>query len=253
MSEHPEPRIRIGTSGWQYDHWRGPFYPQDLPKNAFLEYYAERFNATEINSFFYGLPKAETVARWRDAVPADFLFAVKASRYITHMKKLKDPGPSLERFWERAGLLGDRLGPVLFQLPPKWGLNLDRLQAFLEALPRGPRYAFEFRDPSWFDERVYTLLREHNAGFCIYDLSGTECPLQVTADFVYVRLHGPAGAYAGTYDDEALRQWAGRLHEWQVRGLEGYVFFDNDEAGYAALDAERLRELVTTPRAVSRG
>ncbi|MFA9460513.1 DUF72 domain-containing protein [Thiohalorhabdus methylotrophus] len=245
MSDHEAPRIRIGTSGWQYDHWRGPFYPQDLPKNAFLEYYAERFAATEINSFFYGLPKEETVRKWREGVPDGFRFAVKASRYITHMKKLKDPGPSLERFWERAEALGSRLGPVLFQLPPNWKVNADRLRQFLEALPRGPEYTFELRDPSWFDARVYELLQEHGAAFCIYELGETASPLQVTADFVYVRLHGPEEEYAGSYGDEALQAWGQRLREWQDQGKAAYVFFDNDEAGHAARNALRLREMLS--------
>ncbi|HKJ87247.1 MAG TPA: DUF72 domain-containing protein [Gammaproteobacteria bacterium] len=244
MREQEAPRIRIGTSGWQYDHWRGPFYPQDLPKKAFLEHYAEHFDTTEINSFFYGVPKAETVRRWREEVPEGFRFAVKASRYITHMKKLKDPEPSLERFWEGAEGLGSRMGPVLFQLPPNWGLNLDRLRRFLEALPSGVRYAFEFRDRSWFDDSVYQLLEEHNAAFCIYELGGRSTPCLATADFVYIRLHGPEEEYRGSYGDEALQLWAERLRQWREEGKGGYLFFDNDEAGFAARNALRLRELL---------
>jgi uncharacterized protein YecE (DUF72 family) len=241
---HSPARIQVGTSGWLYDHWRGPFYPQDLPKRAFLEYYADRLAITEVNSFFYGLPKPETVAGWREAVPADFRFAVKASRYITHMKKLKDPAASLERFWERAQLLGDQLGPVLFQLPPHWHVNAERLEAFLAALPEGPQYTFEFRDPSWFDDAVYELLERHNAALCIYELGDQESPRRVTADFVYIRLHGPEAGYAGDYGEQALADWARRLRQWQAEGRSVYLFFDNDEAGYAAQDALRLSRLL---------
>ncbi|HKJ72388.1 MAG TPA: DUF72 domain-containing protein [Gammaproteobacteria bacterium] len=237
-------RIRIGTSGWQYDHWKGPFYPRELARRGFLGYYAERFDTTEVNSFFYGLPKADTVASWRQAVPADFAFAVKASRYITHMKKLKDPEASLARFRERIDLLGSQLGPILFQLPPNWGANPDRLRAFLQALPKGPRYTFEFRDPSWFTPEVLGLLEDYGAAFCIYELGEQVSPLTVTADFAYVRLHGPEAGYRGDYGEGALESWAHQLRHWQGQGLDTYLFFDNDEAGYAALDGMRLRRLL---------
>ena len=237
-------RIRIGTSGWQYDHWKGPFYPEDLPKRDFLAFYAGRFDTTEINSFFYGLPKPETVAGWRDVVPAGFSFAVKGSRYITHMKKLKDPGASVAKFWERAQLLGGQLGPVLFQLPPNWNANPDRLRAFLDALPPGPRYTFEFRDDSWFAPEILELLEANGAAFCVYELGEQASPVAVTADFAYVRLHGPEAGYAGDYGDEALQAWADRLRDWQQRGLDTYLFFDNDEAGYAAQDGLRLRAML---------
>jgi uncharacterized protein YecE (DUF72 family) len=185
------------------------------------------------------------VAEWRDTVPEGFRFAVKASRYITHMKKLKDPADSVARFFERAEGLGDRLGPVLFQLPPNWRANPERLDAFLAGLPSGPGYVFEFRDPSWFDDAVRDVLARHNAAFCIYDLAGEQSPLTVTADFVYVRLHGPAEtAYQGSYSDEALAEWAQRFRAWRDAGRDVYCFFDNDEAGYAALDAQRLQGLL---------
>ena len=237
-------RIRIGTSGWQYAHWKGPFYPEDLPKRAFLAHYAGHFDTTEVNSFFYGLPKAETVTGWRRAVPAGFEFAVKASRYITHMKKLKDPEASLAKFWDRARMLDEQLGPVLFQLPPSWGVNADRLRAFLAALPDGPRYAFEFRDPSWFADEVLELLQGHGAALCVYELGQQASPVTVTGDFAYVRLHGPEAGYAGDYGDQALAGWARQLAAWREQGLDAYLFFDNDEAGYAAQDALRLRQLL---------
>ncbi len=237
-------QIRIGTSGWQYSHWQGPFYPEELAKRSFLEYFAQQFDTVEVNSFFYGLPKAETVTGWRETVPEGFEFAVKASRYITHMKKLKDPEASLGNFWDRVKLLGEQLGPVLFQLPPRWNVNVARLRSFLRFLPSGPRYAFEFRDASWFVPEVFALLEEQEAAFCIYELGEQASPVVTTADFVYVRLHGPKANYSGDYDDEALRGWARRLREWQGQGFDAYLFFDNDESGYAAQDGLRLRQLL---------
>ena len=153
----------IGTSGWHYDHWKGPFYPSGLREAALLEYYADRLGSAEINNSFYRLPEKKTLLRWREAVSEDFVFSVKASRYLTHMKKLKDPREPLERLLDRVSVLEDKLGPILFQLPPRWGSNPERLEGFLEILPEGQQYAFEFRDPSWFDEKNYELLRNYKS------------------------------------------------------------------------------------------
>jgi uncharacterized protein YecE (DUF72 family) len=169
-------RIHVGTSGWHYDHWQGPFYPDDLPPVDWLSYYADRFDTVEINNTFYQLPARATLERWRATGPDGFCFAVKASRYITHMKKLKDPQEPLSRLYSRIEALGDALGPVLFQLPPRWRFDLERLEAFLQALAPDLRHVFEFRDPSWFDERTYDLLAAHDAGFCVYHLAGTQAP-----------------------------------------------------------------------------
>ena len=185
----------IGTSGWHYDHWKGPFYPSGLPKDAFLDYYADHFGSAEINNSFYRLPEKKTLLRWREAVSEDFVFSVKASRYLTHMKKLKDPRESLERLLDRVSVLEDKLGPILFQLPPRWGSNPERLGGLLGILPEGQRYAFEFRDPSWFDKENYELLRNARTSLCVYDLDGKTSPKEITADFAYVRLHGPDGPY----------------------------------------------------------
>lgn len=238
-----EGRVHIGTSGWHYPHWKGPFYPGGLADESLLAEYARHFRSVEINSSFYRLPEEETFEAWRRAVPEGFLFAVKASRYITHMKKLKDPAASLARFLERAELLGEKMGPVLFQLPPRWHLDLDRLRAFLQALPRGHRYAFEFRDESWFDPGVYEALAG-SAAFCIFDLDGRLSPRETTADFVYIRLHGPDGPYRGQYSTEALAGWAGAISTWRQGGKDVYCYFDNDEAGYAPQDALRLQEML---------
>lgn len=235
--------IHIGTSGWHYEHWKGVFYPEGVSGDGLLGYYTGKFHTVELNNTFYQLPRETTLRHWRDMAPVGFIFSVKASRYITHMKKLKDPEEPLSNFLGRIEALGDRLGPILFQLPPRWRSNPERLSSFLKILPEGFRYAFEFRDPSWFKGEVYAMLREHGAAFCIFDLAGMLSPRETTAEFVYVRLHGPAGAYQGQYDDATLADWAGTFSRWSKKGHEVFCYFDNDEAGYAARDALRLREL----------
>ena len=244
MARRARPHIFIGTSGWSYPHWVGPFYPETLDSREHLSYYARHFETVEVNNTFYRLPSHETVAAWRDETPAGFVFSCKASRFMTHMKKLKDPETSTPRFFETVAGLEGKLGPVLFQLPPRWRRNVPRLEAFLSALPGKYRFAFEFRDPSWFDPAVYELLRRFGAAFCIYDLDGRLSPLEVTADLVYVRLHGPLGPYEGRYDDKALRTWARRLKGFQEEGKTVFCYFDNDEQGYAVENALRLGELV---------
>jgi uncharacterized protein YecE (DUF72 family) len=240
---HP-PRARIGTSGWSYPHWKGTFYPPDLPDPEMLAYYGQQFSTVEINNSFYHLPEPHTLRQWRDAVPADFMFSAKASRYITHMKKLKDPGDSVDAFLTRIAELGDKLGPILFQLPPHWHCNNERLAAFLASLSKAFRYTFEFRDPSWINAQTCELLARHNAAFCIYHLDGYLAPQQVTADFVYLRLHGPDGPYQGSYDDGSLAEWAKTCVAWRQQGLDVYGYFDNDQAGYAAANAARLQTLL---------
>jgi uncharacterized protein YecE (DUF72 family) len=236
--------LRIGTSGWSYRHWRGRFYPGDVPLSRALAYYTGIFDTVEINSSFYRLPPESALANWRDSTPPGFLFAVKGSRFLTHMKKLKDTELGLERFFSRAELLGAKLGPILFQLPPRFEVNLERLEKFLEALPVGHRYSFEFRDPTWNVEPVYEALRRHNAAFCMYHLAGYQSPLEVTADFTYVRLHGPGGKYQGSYSEADLARWAERIAGWLRKLAAVYVYFDNDQDAYAALDAQRLRSML---------
>jgi uncharacterized protein YecE (DUF72 family) len=237
-------KIHIGTSGWHYLHWKGPFYPDDLPNRKMLAYYARHFQAVEINNSFYRLPKKQTLEAWRETVKKPFLFTVKASRYITHMKKLKDPPETLPAFLKAITVLKKNLGPVLFQLPPRWRIDTGRLREFLQSLPGKFRYAFEFRDPSWFDDRVYQALGEKGAAFCMYDLAGRLSPKEVTADFVYIRLHGPGAAYQGRYDTNGLTGWAGAFSAWESQGKEIFCFFDNDQAGYAAQDALRLQKMI---------
>lgn len=236
--------IHIGTSGWHYDHWKGPFYPEDLPASRFLEHYARRFETAEINNSFYRLPEKKTLAEWHEITPEEFLFSAKASRYLTHMKKLKEPQEPLKRLFDRLDVLEEKLGPILFQLPPRWKINLERLKDFLGALSEDYRYAIEFRDASWFDDRVCEMLAERGVAFCVYDLGGFTSPKKTTADFAYVRLHGPEGAYEGQYGAKRLSGWAGAFTGWLKEGKEVYCYFDNDEAGYAPQDALRLQQMM---------
>jgi len=235
--------IRIGTSGWHYKHWIGRFYPERWPASKMLAFYQERFDTVEINNSFYRLPVETALQDWRASTPKNFLFAVKGSRFLTHMKKLKDPAAGIEKFFPRVDLLKEKLGPVLFQLPPNFGVNVERLDTFLEALPKWHRYAFEFRDPSWNTQAVYEVLRKHNAAYCAFHLAGYQSPIEITTDIAYVRLHGPGGKYQGSYSDGVLREWAQRIRDWQ-RDLKAiYLYFDNDDSGFAAFNALRLREL----------
>jgi uncharacterized protein YecE (DUF72 family) len=210
-----------------------------------LEYYSGHFDTVEINNSFYRLPKKETLRRWRESVPKGFIFSFKANRYITHMKKLKDPADSLARMLDVVDSLGDALGPILFQLPPRWKFNPERFSSFLDVLPRRYRYVFEFRDQSWLVPEVYKALNETGTAFCIYEIGGRVSPRQVTADFVYIRLHGPKKEpYQGRYPTETLAGWDDAISSWLAQGKEVFCYFDNDEAGYAAQDAARLQEML---------
>jgi len=237
--------ISIGTSGWHYPHWVGPFYPEGTRPEAFLRHYARRFSTVEINNTFYQLPTTATLRGWRDGTPEGFRFAVKASRYITHMKKLSEPVASSDRFFAAIAALGDKCGPVLFQLPGRWKVDAGRLEAFLEALPGGHRHVFELRDESWLVRPIFDLLERHRAALCIYDFAGRRSPARLTADFTYVRLHGPEeAAYRGRYDGRTLRGWARRIAGWRDAGIDVFGYFDNDEAGHAARDALRLKRML---------
>ena len=243
--------VRIGCSGWQYRHWRGNFYPAALPPSRWFQQYARTFDTVEINNSFYRLPSPETFERWREQAGGAFLYAVKASRFLTHMKKLKDPEAPLDLFFDHATHLGPRLGPVLYQLPPRWPLNLERLHHFLDALPSasgstgsaGIRHAIEFREPSWYDERVFELLRRYQVALCLHDMPGSASARFVVGPFVYVRFHGVT-KYAGRYGDDHLEDWADWLAACAEEGLDVYAYFNNDTGGHAPRDAVRLRELV---------
>jgi len=236
--------IHIGTSGWHYKHWEGSFYPPGMPKKEYLNYYMKEFSTVEINNSFYQMPKESTLRNWRKTVPPKFVFAVKASRYITHVKKLKNPSKGAGNFLNVIEHLGVKLGPILFQLPPGWKCNRERLKEFLEYLPQKYRYAFEFRNADWFHTEVVDLLRQHHCAFCIYDLDRHLSPLEVTTDFVYIRLHGPGKAYQGSYDENALKEWAQKIMVWKKEKKDIYCYFDNDQAGYAVQNAIKLKQMI---------
>jgi uncharacterized protein YecE (DUF72 family) len=237
---------RIGCSGWQYKHWRGNFYPATLPQKGWLDYYAQRFDTVEINNTFYRLPESSSFREWRRRAPRGFEYAVKASRFLTHMKKLKDPDEPIARFFDRVRHLGRALGPVLFQLPPRWPLNLERFATFLDALPPRHRFAIEFREPSWYADVVFRLLESHRVALCLHDMPGSQSGQLVTGPFVYVRFHGSRRVrkYGGTYSDQALDSWADWLSDRLREGFPVYGYFNNDANGYAPRDAARLREKI---------
>lgn len=235
--------VHIGTSGWSYPHWSGPFYPPDLADAEQLAFYTRHFASVEINNSFYNLPSARALARWRETVPGKFVFSAKASRYITHVKKLKDPRQTLPKLLKRLETLGDRLGPILFQLPPNWRFNAERLEAFLSQLSADYHYTFELRDPSWLNDHAFELLERHDAALCLYDFGGRSSPVRATTDFVYIRLHGPSEEpYRGKYHARTLDKWARRIREWSEEKRSVYCYFDNDEAGYAAQNARQLQD-----------
>lgn len=236
--------IRVGTSGWHYRSWVGPFYPHDAKPPSFLAHYTERFDCVEVNNTFYRLPQRKTVEAWAAQAPEKFLFAVKANRFITHMKKLKDPAEPIGRMFSVIDGFGGKLGPILFQLPPGWRVNAERLAEFLAALPHGHRYAFEFRDESWLCDEVFETLSDADAALVLYDFEGRNPPELVTASFVYVRLHGPGARYQGSYSGPALAVWRERATRWRSQGCDVFVFFDNDQKGYAAADAARLTAML---------
>lgn len=237
-------KIYIGTSGWHYKHWKGTFYPENIKEQDQFEVYSKSFKTVEINNSFYHLPTIKTFNAWRKNAPEDFIFSVKASRYITHMKKLNPDLSAINKFLRHAGKLQDKLGPILFQLPPRWKINVERLQSFISILPQEHFYTFEFRNETWHNDEVYEVLKKYNCAFCIFELDGHISPIKETADFVYVRLHGPKGKYQGSYSDKALQQWKKQCVIWQKRNKDVYIYFDNDEKGYAAFNAKKLLQMV---------
>ncbi|HEV2082070.1 MAG TPA: DUF72 domain-containing protein [Brevundimonas sp.] len=231
--------VRIGTSGWAYKDWNGPFYPDDVKAAGRLAYISRRFRTLEINASFYRMPTEAAVAAWRGQTPDAFLFAWKASRFITHNKKLRDPADPLAYLFARAEGLGAKLGPVLFQLPPNLHRDDARLQDFLDALPAGRRYSVEFRHPGWYADAVLAMLTARNVALCISDHHHAPAPWQATADFIYLRGHGPGGRYHGRYGEVALRDWAGAIRDWQ-NSRDVFVYFDNDIKSAAPADADQL-------------
>jgi uncharacterized protein YecE (DUF72 family) len=238
-------RLRVGTSGYQYRHWRGVFYPERLRATDWLAYYAARFDSLELNATFYQLPPARRFDAWRRQVPEGFLFALKFSRYGSHLKHLRAPRGTLGRFVPRARHLGAALGPVLVQLSPRWDADPGRLDAFLAAAPRDLRWAVEFRDARWLCDPVLRVLAAHGAALCIHDLLPGH-PRELTADWTYLRFHG-GRARGGGYTPQALGAAAARIRRWLARGCDVHAYFNNDAGGHAPADAAALRRYVAGP------
>ena len=235
-------RYLIGTSGWHYDDWRGRFYPEKLPKAQWLEFYAGHFPTVEINNTFYRLPSEKAVDNWNKTVPSGFIFSVKVSRFITHVKKLKDTGEALNNFMSRISPLHDKLGPLLYQLPPGMRRNDAVLIGFLQGLSGEHKHVMELRHESWLNEHVFDILRSYNAGLCVFDIPGLSCPLLATTDFAYIRFHGRDSLYSSCYTDEELTGWAKNITELSANLETVYVYFNNDVAGYALKNAVTLRD-----------
>ena len=246
-SSKKTPAVAIGTSGWTYDSWRGPFYPHEIKRGDWLAWYAFQFNTTEINGSFYRTPSVEAVRNWRERTPAGFTFAWKASKFITHWKRLNDTcANSLELMDSRLKLLGPKLGPILFQLPANFKADAERLARFIKILPARRDYAFEFRHLSWFERPILRLLEENNIALCLSDHHQAPAPWVATADHVYVRGHGPDGRYRDHYTDAVLRKCSEHAKSWQRQGRRVVVYFDNDQKSAAPADARRLLAFLQT-------
>lgn len=236
--------IRVGTSGWHYPHWAGRFYPDKLPKSKWLEYYCRHFDTVEVNNTFYQLPKAQTFENWYAHAPPNFVFTLKANRYITHIKRLTDTTDSVERFFEAAGLLKEKLGCVLYQLPPNFHKDIEKLEAFCELAQGKAQGFFEFRHASWYCQDTYDLLDRFGLGFCVHDLGGVETPRIVTGNMIYVRFHGTTGRYSGKYSKAAMRDWAEWIRGHKERVTHVYAYFNNDINAYAIDNALLLRDVL---------
>ncbi len=238
--------IRIGTSGWSYNHWSGVLYPPGLPSARRLGRYVEVFDTVELNASFYRWPKDATFAGWREQLPAGFAMTVKAHRGLMHYRRLASPEPWIERFERCWALLGDRHGVLLVQLHPEQQRDDGRLEAFLRAMPASIRVAMELRHPSWNDPAVYELLERHRAAYVVMSGAGLPCIPRATTDFVYLRMHGPdpEAMYEGSYPDRELRRWADLIGDWEGDGKDVWMYFNNDLGGHAVRNALTLRELL---------
>jgi uncharacterized protein YecE (DUF72 family) len=244
----PAPRISVGCSGWNYKSWRTAFYPASLRPSQWLSYYAAHFDTVEINNSFYRLPERPVFDSWRRQVPTSFVFAVKASRYLTHMKRLRDPSEPIGRLFERASALGPTLGPVLYQLPASVERDIERLDRFLEALPVSKRHVFEFRHPSWYTDATFTCLERHGAALCLHDMAGSAIAEPQVGPFVYVRFHGASGRYHGSYANDALERCSRRIAAAARNGRDVFVYFNNDVDASAVRNAMTLRAALDSLR-----
>lgn len=236
-------RIRVGCSGWVYKHWRGLLYPEGLPQTRWFERYSDEFDTVELNNSFYHLPRPETFDKWRKQAPGGFCYAVKANRYLTQAKKLKECEEPLERMMLAVRHLEDRLGPILFQLPPSLKIDLQRLETFLKILPSDITSVFEFRNKEWYAKETYALLDRYGASFCVHDMSGSKTERISVGPIAYVRFHGGVGKYWGRYSEDALLGWADWLVEQARQGLTAWCYFNNDIHGHAIEDARTLKSM----------
>jgi uncharacterized protein YecE (DUF72 family) len=243
MEGRTSSNIHVGCSGWVYKHWRAILYPMELPQRLWFERYSEEFDTVEINNSFYHLPKPETFDKWRKQAPDGFCYAVKAHRFITQAKKLKDPEEPLARFLEPTRRLKEHLGPILFQLPPSMKINLERLESFLKMLPKSVTSVFEFRHKSWYSDEVLALLDRHGAGFVAHDMKGLASPRWASGKAAYVRFHGAGGKYWGRYSDEALLDWTDWIIAQLSTGRSVWCYFNNDIHGHAIEDARTLKSM----------
>ncbi|NSL17086.1 DUF72 domain-containing protein [Tatlockia micdadei] len=234
----------IGTSGWSYADWKGLFYPNNLRMDELLHFYAGNFNTVELNNSFYKLPTVENVKRWYELTPPDFIFSCKANRYITHMKKLQGTEKNVENLLTVLNHFHEKLGPILFQFPPHWHNNYERLNSFIKNLSKQFNYTFEFRDTSWFSQEIYDLLDANQISLCLYDYRGYQSPEMITAKFVYLRLHGPKQEpYTGSYSEQKLTEYAQKIVSWKKEGRSVYCYFDNDIKSCAPRNASCLKEM----------
>jgi uncharacterized protein YecE (DUF72 family) len=238
--------LHVGTSGWNYGDWKGIFYPEKLRSKDYLRFYAERFATTEVNYSFYHLPKPSTYENWAGLTPERFVFAVKASRHITHVRRLRDVGLEWRRFLDGATVLGRKLGPVLLQFPPSMRADGTLLRQFLELeRPEAVKLACEFRHASWFAPENLEILREHRTALVVAQSERyPQAPALPTAPFLYLRFHGPRQLFASKYSDRELEEWAGKIRQWLDEGSAVYAYFNNDVHGYAIENAQTLLELV---------
>lgn len=251
LDKTPVGQAFIGTSGWSYLDWKDVFYPSHCPAQDYLKFYAQHFQSVELNNTFYHLPKIQTVAHWAEMVSDDFCFAIKASRFLTHIKKLKGEPESIRRMLDVLSPLQHKIGPILFQCPANLHVDLDRLQAFIDLLPPDYRYAFEFRNADWLSPETYQLLSKANIACCLYDFEKFEVPNVLTADFTYLRFHGPkAKPYTGRYSQAFLSRWAQSIQNWNHSGVDVYCYFDNTGNGAAIHDAKQLLHLVNPAKRV---
>lgn len=240
-------RAWIGTSGWEYKHWQKRFYPSSIKQNQHLPFYSSKFSTAEINNSFYKLPSVETYTKWASEVPSGFVFAVKGSRYLTHMKKLKEPEDPWHRIEVTSSALKEHLGPILLQFPANWKKNVERLRNFLNVAfsNSNPRIAFEFRHESWYDKEITDLLEEFNCAMCVVDAPDFVKKEVITSDFMYIRYHGRESLYASKYTTRQLEKEAQKIQNWLEQNIEVYAYFNNDAQAYAVNNAEELTEFLS--------